>query len=331
MIHRVYYNVKRFVPYRLLIALRRAIIRRQRVHYKHIWPIIEQAGKPPSPWNGWPEGKQFALVLTHDVESEKGLQRCLKLAQLDEQLGFRAAFNFVPEKYDIPAELLTNLRNLGFELGVHGLNHDGKLFAAPKIFHQRALRINQYLKDWNAVGFRSPSMHHNLKWIHQLDIEYDASTTDTDPFEPQSCSLGTVFPFIVTNEISKHSYVELPYTLPQDFTLFALLQEKTIDIWKTKLDWIVQHGGMVLLNTHPDYMTFDNEEPGDCQYRSQLYEQLLQYIRNKYQDRYWHVLPRDLARFWAQNSRNEFATPQWTGPKQWLCPSCMRIANGAGK
>src|SRR6516164_8618023 len=37
-------------------------------------------------------------------------------------------------------------------------------------------------------------------------------------------------------------YVELPYTLPQDSTLFILLGEKTTNIWQRKLDWIAQHG-----------------------------------------------------------------------------------------
>jgi hypothetical protein len=46
-------------------------------------------------------------------------------------------------------------------------------------------------------------------------------------------------------------YVELPYTLPQDFTLFTVMREKDIDIWKKKLDWIVEKGGMALLITHP--------------------------------------------------------------------------------
>jgi hypothetical protein len=49
-------------------------------------------------------------------------------------------------------------------------------------------------------------------------------------------------------------YVELPYTLPQDFTLFTVMREKDIDIWKKKLDWIVEKGGMALLITHPVYL-----------------------------------------------------------------------------
>jgi len=40
-------------------------------------------------------------------------------------------------------------------------------------------------------------MFHNLKWIHDLNISYDASTFDTDPFEPQHDRAGTIFPFWV--------------------------------------------------------------------------------------------------------------------------------------
>ena len=46
--------------------------------------------------------------------------------------------------------------------------------------------------------------------------------------------------------------MELPYTLPQDSTMFNVLQETSPDIWKKKLDWIAQRGGMVLVNVHPD-------------------------------------------------------------------------------
>lgn len=131
-------------------------------------------------------------------------------------------------------ELRNDLENRGFEVGVHGLKHDGKLYTSGKIFKERAHRINHYLKKWNAVGFRSPAMHHNLEWIHDLHIDYDASTFDTDPFEPQNDGVGTIFPFWVEHKTLRKGYVELPYTLPQDSTLFIIMKEKTNNIWKKK-------------------------------------------------------------------------------------------------
>jgi len=96
-------------------------------------------------------------------------------------------------------------------------------------------------------------------------------------------------------------YVELPYTLPQDFTLFVLMQEKTIDIWKRKLDWIVLHGGMALINTHPDYMRYEGTELGQEEYPAGYYEEFLRYVKEKYEGQYWHVLPAEIANFWKES------------------------------
>jgi hypothetical protein len=196
------------------------VILRKRIAYSNVWPILEKACKPPDGWSGWPDQKRFALVLTHDVESEIGQQKCHKLMSLEKQIGFRSSFNFVPERYDVLPEVRHMLTTNGFEVGVQGLNHDGKLYQSRRIFQERAYKINNYLKDWNAVGFCSPVAHHNLEWIHDLNIEYDASTFDMDPFEPQPDGMPTVFPFWVYGDSAQEGYVELPYTLPQDFTLF---------------------------------------------------------------------------------------------------------------
>ena len=102
-------------------------------------------------------------------------------------------------------------------------------------------------------------MQHKLAWLHHLGVEYDASTFDTDPFEPEPDGFGTIFPFWVPGK-QGGGYVELPYTLPQDYSLFVVLRESNIDIWKKKLDWVAERGGMVLLNTHPDYMSFEGQE-----------------------------------------------------------------------
>ena len=40
-------------------------------------------------------------------------------------------------------------------------------------------------------------MLHNLEWFHDLNVKYDSSTFDTDPFEPQPDGVGTIFPFWV--------------------------------------------------------------------------------------------------------------------------------------
>lgn len=286
------------MPRTLQIALRRTIIQRQRKFYSSIWPIHPHSDTPPPGWNGWPNGKKFAVLLTHDVELAQGQARCKQLMELEQECGFVSSYNFVPERYPDSPSVRKMLTDAGFEVGVHGLNHDGKLYASRKEFLRRAKRINAYIKQWNVVGFRSPAMHHNLDWIRDLNIEYDSSTFDTDPFEPQPDAAHTIFPFMVEADRDRPGYVELPYTLAQDFTLFVLLQETTIDIWKKKVDWIASKGGMVLVNVHPDYMHFGTDKPKLGEFSAHFYRQLLHYIRDTYKDQYWHVLPRELASFW---------------------------------
>ena len=296
----MFYHIKPIIPRKLQVFFRRIIVRRRLPTVRGVWPIDEQACRTPEGWTGWKGGKKFALVLTHDVETLKGHNRCAHLMALEKGLGFRSTFNFVPELYEVSAQLRRSLKDNGFEVSVHGLKHDGKLYRSRKEFQRRATRINVYLKEWNSVGFRSPAMHHNLDWIHDLNIEWDASTFDTDPFEPQPDGVGTIFPFWIKGHSTQNGYVELPYTLPQDFTLFVLMKEKNIDIWKRKLDWIAECGGMALLNVHPDYINFEVKHMGFETYPSKYYEEFLQFIQSKYAGQFWNVLPKEMARFWRK-------------------------------
>lgn len=278
------------------IQLRRNIVLRKRLKYAQTWPIDERAKNPPEGWSGWPGNKRFALVLTHDVETAKGLEKCYPLAELETSLGFRSSFNFVAEDYTIPTGLQDYLTDNGFEIGLHGLSHRESLFKSEEIFQQQVTRVNHYLKEWGCVGFRAPCMYHNLELAHNLNILYDSSTFDTDPFEPQSDGMRTIFPFWVAGNSNQKGYVELPYTLPQDFTLFVIMKERNIDIWKRKLDWVAEHGGMVLLITHPDYMCFNGKKLQMEEYSAEHYKEFLDYVRKKYEGQYWHALPRNVAR-----------------------------------
>lgn len=261
--------------------------------------------KAPAGWPGWPDGKKFALVLTHDVENRAGLRNCRRLMELEVELGFRSSFNLIPEgDYEVSNELRDELTSNGFEVGVHDLKHDGRLFLSRRDFARNANRINDYLRAWRASGFRSGFMLHNLDWLHDLQIDYDASTFDTDPFEPQSEGHHTIFPFWLRHDASnaargqqKVGYVELPYTLPQDSTLFLVLRERSPQIWFRKLDWIAEHGGMALLNVHPDYVRFDGQRQSSRNYPVEHYRNFLEYVRLRYGNQFWQPLPKNLAAF----------------------------------
>jgi hypothetical protein len=329
----LFYTAKPIIPRRVQISLRRQIAHYIRKKNCHLWPIDPNSAQPPEGWKGWPEGKQFALVLSHDVDTIHGYNDVLRVAELEENMGFRSCFNFVPERYGkVSLDLLDQLRRRGFDVAVHGLKHDGKLFLSKRTFGRQAPRVNAYLKKWQTDGFTSPSMQRNLKWMTSLNINYSTSTFDTDPFEPEPDGVRTIFPFVVyqgscqPSAISKQltpsccptsydltavssppmsseppsCFIELPYTIPQDSTLFIILQEKTIDIWKRKLDWIAEKGGMALLNTHPDYMNCVKSRCGLEEYPITFYEEFLSYVKDKYESQYWHVIPKGMARFWKE-------------------------------
>jgi glycosyltransferase involved in cell wall biosynthesis len=300
MLNNVYYWVKPGIPLRVRLALRRILANRLRRTCINTWPINEAACKVPARWPGWPERKKFAFALTHDVEGTEGLDRCRELADLEIQLGFRSAFNFVPEgTYRVPESQREFLTANGFEVGVHDLHHDGTLYRSWEHFRSEVAIINRYVKQWGAVGFRSGFMRHNLKWLDEVNVLYDSSTFDTDPFEPQPDGAETIFPFWVSQD-EQYGFVEIPYTLPQDSTLFLVLKENSIDVWKRKLDWVAQKGGLALVNVHPDYMSFNGQQSVG-EYNSQLYRDLLEYASKRYAEQCWFALPKEVAQYFYAN------------------------------
>ena len=140
---RAYYLAKPFLPRGLRWAMRRQRAVGIRRRHASIWPIDESVAATPTGWPGWPEGKRAAFVLTHDVEGQEGVDQVRALAELEMRYGFRSCFNFIPEgDYRVPDSLREWLTDNGFEVGVHDLNHDGKLYHSRAGFSLKARRIN---------------------------------------------------------------------------------------------------------------------------------------------------------------------------------------------
>jgi peptidoglycan/xylan/chitin deacetylase (PgdA/CDA1 family) len=296
----LYYELKPLLPRSLRYLLRQLYSRLPRSNFLLHWPIEERyvhfqwevlqqllmvLGQTSLSFRYfWPGGNHWALVLTHDIETGSGQAYVRTVADLEERLGFRSSFNFVPERYDIDYQLMGELRERGFEIGVHGLKHDGKLFSSRNRFIERAKRINHYLQGFGAVGFRSPLTLRNPEWMQALEVEYDLSFFDTDPYEPIPGGVMSIWPFTIGN------FIELPYTLPQDCTLFRVFDESTPHLWLKKLDFIENYHGMALLITHPDYL----REPRVWN----IYVAFLKALKERVN--YWHALPCEVARWWRR-------------------------------
>jgi hypothetical protein len=299
---RVYYAIKPAVPRRLSRALRRAYGAHRATALKLLWPIepryvqfqfdvikhlLRITRRPSLPFlNFWPAGQRYALVLTHDVETREGQRFVPAVADLEAALGFRSSFNFVPERYPLDRSLMDELRARGFEVGVHGLRHDGKLFFHHQEFIRQAAHINDYIHEFAAVGFRAPLTQRQPEWMQMLDIEYDSSFFDTDPYEPITGGAMSVWPYQLGR------FIELPYTLVQDHTLATILGETTPRLWLEKLDFVRAAHGMALLCTHPDYL----QNPRTWR----IYSDFLQLLCQR--GDYYHALPREVARWWRSRS-----------------------------
>ena len=303
---RLYYGFVRYLlPDYLRAALRTALLSRQRIGSALNWPIEDRyvrfqfeivaslmAAKrlnSISYVRFWPAGKQFSFVLTHDIETDGGQQYVRTIIALEEKYGFRSSFNFVPEKYRVDLDLIDELKKRGFEVGVHGLRHDGKSFASKAAFDARVESINRYLGQWDAVGFRSPMTHRNPEWMQALEIEYDLSFFDTDPYEPMPGGTMSIWPFMMGR------FVELPYTLAQDHTLMVTLAERTPRVWLDKVEFIRRYHGLALLNAHPDYLRVPE--------RFAIYEEFLDAMSRRTDC--WRALPREVARWWRARAAVE--------------------------
>lgn len=311
---RLYYECKPVLPRTLTRTMRRLYNSRMTKSFILNWPtedryvrfqretvrqLLQLTGRSAFQFiHFWPHGRRTALVLTHDIETAMGQENVRHVMDLEESLGFRSSFNFVPERYPLDLDLIQELESRGFEVGIHGLKHDGKLFFTKAQFDRRSAQINAYLGSLGAVGFRAPFTHRHPQWLQELDIEYDMSFFDTDPYEPIPGGTMSIWPFLMGK------FVELPYTLVQDHTLVYLLGEKTARVWRDKARFIRKNFGMMLLNAHPDYLL--KSEAWD------IYSEFLRFVAEI--DDVWHALPREVAAWWRlRNSASHFdALPRAT-------------------
>jgi hypothetical protein len=239
----------------------------------------------------WPDGMTSCAIMTHDVEEAAGVDYCARLMDINESFNIPASFQVVPEKrYRVTAPFLESIRARGFEVNIHDLNHDGKLFENHAQFKRRSARINQYGRDLGAVGFRAAVLYRNQEWFDLLDFQYDTSVPNVAHLDPQRGGCCTVMPYFIGK------MVELPVTATQDYPLFHILNDYSLSLWESQIDIILQKHGLLNTIVHPDYLTSAKEE--------ETYIGLLGiYDRLRRQRNVWVPLPRDASNWWRQRSQ----------------------------
>ncbi len=298
-----YYRVKKFLPRALRHWLNSIAIRTRRHSGFPGWPCesallefwrewlkraLESVGVNDGWHIGfWPDNARCCIVLTHDVESPLGVERMERMADIEQKHGFLSSWNLPLAQYPIDWKTVERVRARGFEIGAHGLAHDGRLFRSEADFAELAPLLERLADEHSLRGFRSPSTLRRAEWIARMPFQYDSSFADTDPYEPQPGGTCSIFPFHLG------SLIELPYTLPQDHTLIHLLHRDPLQLWCLKAQWVAASGGMILALTHPDYIGVS--EP------LAQYEEFLKRLRDLPQS--WHALPSAVAHWWRRRAQ----------------------------
>lgn len=239
----------------------------------------------------WPGGATACQMITHDVETASGRDRCEDLMDVDDSFGIKASFQIVPEqRYAVPSDLLALIRNRGFEVAIQDLNHDGRLFDTEAEFLRRAKIINRYARKFGAKGFRAAVLYRRPEWYDALEFDFDMSIPNVAHLDPQRGGCCTVMPYFIGD------ILELPATTVQDYTLFHILNEHSLDLWKTQFNLIVQKHGLTSFIVHPDYAMERDTLP--------VYKQLLSYLREwREQNPIWCALPSEVASWWRARSK----------------------------
>ena len=147
---------------------------------------------------------------------------------LDDSFGIKSAFQLIPEGREerVAAHGGADCAGAGFEVNLHDLNHDGRLFADKDSSCERARRINDYAREFGCDGFRSGAMYREQGWFEAFEFSYDMSVPNAAHLEPQRGGCCTVMPYFVGN------ILELPLTTAQDYSLFHILGDYSTTLWK---------------------------------------------------------------------------------------------------
>ena len=306
VVRSIYYSLRSGLPDPLRRALQRIYLNDFKAIAFPRWPVdttVEQIHERllllamksrnltsiPFIWF-WPNGATASAIVTHDVETTAGLNFVPQLMEIDASFGIRASYQIVPEKrYQVPSSILEAIRMQHCEVNVQGLDHEGNLFKNRDAFHRDCHRINQYVHDFQADGFRSPCMYRNPEWLEEIDVSYDMSIPNGAHMEPQRGGCCTVFPYFIGR------ILELPLTMIQDYSLFRMLGEYSIDLWKSQMDQVMSAHGLISFIVHPDYIL---KMKPKAVYRELLNR--LTELRSK--AGVWTALPGEVNQWWRQRS-----------------------------
>jgi peptidoglycan/xylan/chitin deacetylase (PgdA/CDA1 family) len=237
----------------------------------------------------WPENKKFALALTHDVDSKKGISNIDRLLEVEKSYNVTSTWFIVSRQLFRNTNFIDRLMNERHEIGLHGIRHS---YTDTDGIRQDLLNSEDIFRRFNIKGFRAPFLTRSAKLFRALKglFHYDSSVPDAALLSPQPYRTGSccIFPYKVAG------LLELPITLPLDSSLIFLgyRDMRILDLWMRKIEWIRQVGGIAVLDTHPEPHFSGSKE------MVRLYDKFLNRLLKD--DSAWVVNLSEIAKFWGE-------------------------------
>jgi hypothetical protein len=220
------------------------------------------------------DGRAAPLLLTHDVDTARGLATLPRLLAVEESLGMSSLIFVVTHRYPWDRAGLTRLLDRGHAFGVHDTTHDNQLaYLTADAVEARIVQAQSALGPLDVGAFRAPAFLRSASLYEGIArrVAFDLSTNDCALVWPHpGDGLGSPFP------VRYRSMVCAPTTLPRDGELLALGfdREATLDLCMRKAAQLARVGAPAVLLTHPDPTFTDTDE------RIETYGLLLQQLRD---------------------------------------------------
>ena len=265
-----------------------------------------------------PEGRETALVLSHDVDARESFRNSLTFARMEASLGVRSTF-FVTTKYfrdatDIDyytpnrVEWIKQIKEMGFEVGSHSVSHsltfdefplgsqevDLQSYRPARPTVSGEVRVSKQLLDrdlnQDTIGFRAGYLRYPnelLRVLEESGYRFDSSVS--------AQYVLTNFPYFGFRrralDAEQSNIVVVPVTLDdsRDF-LTPKTQEKVLRTWTEIIRANAENGATTCLLIHPT----------DTSYKLQTERRL---IAAHLGDETWIGDVGSLARFWRDRAR----------------------------
>ena len=115
-------------------------------------------------------------------------------------------------------------------------------------------------------------------------------TPNIGHLEAQRGGCCTVFPYFIGN------LLELPLTTTQDYSLFHILRDYRLDLWKLQAAGVTARHGLLSFIIHPDYLLEAKAQ--------NTYQGLLEFLcQCRTERRMWITAPKELDSWWRLRSR----------------------------